>query len=59
MLPSLVAHTVGYETVVDTHNTVYVKRMWQALPCSTGMANVGAYNTVWVMTRLEGCIAPI
>ena len=32
---------------------------WQALPCLPGMANVGAYNTVWVLTRLEGCIAPI
>ena len=33
--------------------------MWQALPCSPGMANVGAYNTVWVLTRLEGYIVPI
>jgi len=33
--------------------------MWQALPCSPGMANVGAYNTVWVLTRLEGCIVLI
>ena len=24
MLPSLVAHAVGYETVVGAHNTVYV-----------------------------------
>ena len=32
--------------------------MWQASPCSPGMANVGAYNTVWVLTCLEGCIVP-
>ena len=25
MLTSLVAHAVGYETVVDAHNTVYVQ----------------------------------
>ena len=46
MLPSLVAHVVGYETVVGSHNTVYVRRLWQVLPCSPGKANVGAYNIV-------------
>ena len=46
VLPSLVAHAIGYEMVVGAHNTVYVRRMWQALPCSPGMANVGAYNTI-------------
>ena len=46
MLPSHVAHAVGYETVVGAHNTVYVRRMWQALPCSPSMAYVGAYNTI-------------
>ena len=25
MLPSLVAHAVGYETVVGAHNTVYIQ----------------------------------
>ena len=59
MLSSLVAHAVGYETVVGTHNIIYVRRMWQALPCSPGMAKVGAYNTVCTLTRLEGCIVPI
>ena len=58
MLPSLVAHAVGYETVVGAHNTIYVRRMWQALPCSPGTANVGAYNTVCALTRLEGGIVP-
>ena len=33
--------------------------MWQALPCSPGMANVDAYNTVCVLTRMESCIVPI
>ena len=27
VLPSLVAHVVGYKTVVDAHNTVYVRRV--------------------------------
>ena len=59
VLPSLVAHAVGYETVVGTHNIIYVRRMWQALPCSPGTANVDAYNTVCTLTRLEDCIVPI
>ena len=25
MLPSLVAHAIGYETIVGSHNTVYVQ----------------------------------
>ena len=67
MLLSLVAHAVRYKTVVDVHNTVYVRRLWQALPCSPGMANdgahntvrqnVGAYNTAWALICLEGCKA--
>ena len=59
VLPSLVAHAVGYETVVDAHNIVYVRRMWQALPCLPGTANVDAYNTVCILTRLEDCIVPV
>ena len=54
--PSLVAHAVGYETVVGTHNTVYIRHMWHALLCSPGTVNVGAYNTVCTLTLLEGCI---
>ena len=50
MLLSLVAHAVGYKTVVDVYNTVYVRRVWQALPCSPGMANDGAHNTVRQMS---------
>ena len=59
VLPSLVAHVVGYETVVGAHNIVHVRRMWQALPCSPGTANVGAYNTICALTRLEGCIVHV
>ena len=59
VLPSLVAHAVGYDMVVDVHNTVYVRRMWQTLPCSSGTANVDAYNTVCALTRLKGCIVPV
>ena len=58
MLLSLVAHAVGYKTVGGTHNTVYVRRVWQALPCLLGMANDDAHNTVRVLTCLEGCKAP-
>ena len=59
VLPSLVVHAVGYEMIIGSHNTVYVICMWQALPCSPGMANVGAYNTVCVLIRLEGYIVSI
>ena len=50
VLLSLVAHAVGYKAVIGAHNTVYVRRMWQALPCSPGMANDGAHNTVRQMS---------
>ena len=46
MLLSLVAHAVGYKLVVGAHNTVYVRRMWEVLPCSPGMGIDGAHNTV-------------
>ena len=46
VLPSLVAHVVGYKMIVGTHNTVYVRRMWKVLPYSPCMANDGAHNTV-------------
>ena len=44
VLPSLVAHAVGYETVIGAHNIIYVRRLWQAIPCSPSTANIGAYN---------------
>ena len=50
MILSLVTHAVGYKTVVGAHNTVYVRRVCQALPCSLGMAKDGAHNTVRQMS---------
>ena len=46
MLLSLVAHAVGYKMIVGAHNTVYVRCMWEVLPCSPCKANDGAHNTV-------------
>ena len=46
MLLSLVAHAVGYKIMVDAHNIVVVRRMWEVLPYSPCMVNVGAHNTV-------------
>ena len=45
VLPSLVAHAIGYETIVGDDNTVHARCVWQVLPCSPGMVIVGAYNT--------------
>ena len=66
MLPCLVAHAIGYETIVGAHNTVHAQmrlagftvfswygKCWRLQYCKV---NVGAHNTVWVLTRLEGCI---
>ena len=46
MLPSLVAHAVGYKMIVGAHNTVNVRCMWEVASSSSGMANVGACHTV-------------
>ena len=46
MLLSLVAHAVGYKTIVDAHNTVDVRCMWEIVSSSSGMADVGACRTV-------------
>ena len=32
-LVSFVARVVGYKVIVDAHNTVDVRRMWEVLPC--------------------------
>ena len=68
MLLSLVAHPIGYKMVVGAHNTVYVRRLWQALPCSPRMANdgapqhykanVGTYNTVRQMSAPTTLFGP-
>ena len=54
MLPSLVTHGVGYKMIVDVHNTVCVRRMWEVLPHSPCMANDGAHNTVDVQRHVGG-----
>ena len=46
MLLSLVAHAVGYKMIVGAHNTVNVRRIWEVLSSSSGMADIGAYHTV-------------
>ena len=46
MLLSLVAHAVRYKMVVGAHNTVYVRCMWEVLPCSLCMAKDDAHNVV-------------
>ena len=35
MLLSLIAHAVGYEMMVGTHNTIYVRRMWEVFTAFT------------------------
>ena len=69
MLPSLVAHAVGYETGVNDHNTVYVQMHVAGFTVFAWYgkyrrlqyckANVGAHNTIWVLTRLEDCIVSV
>ena len=68
MLHSLVAHAIGYETIVGAHNTVHTQTHWAGFTVFVWYgkcrrlqyckANVGAHNTVWVLTSLEGCIVP-
>ena len=43
---SLVAHAVGYKIIVDAHNTVNVRCMWEVASSSSDMADVGAYHTI-------------
>ena len=50
------------------HNTIDAQRHVGVLPCSPGMGidgahntvgqNVGAHNTAWILTCLEGCRVP-
>ena len=46
MLLSLVAHAVGYKMMVDVHNTVVVRRMWEVLQHLLCMVNDDVHNTV-------------
>ena len=43
---SLVAHVAGYKMIVDAHNTVNVRYMWEVVSSSSGMADVGVCHTV-------------
>ena len=68
VLPSLVAHAIGYETVVGAYNTVgalmhvvgSIVFFWYGKyrHLSYCWTNVSAHNTVRVLTCLEGCGAP-
>ena len=46
MLLSLGAHAVRYKMIVDAHNTINVRCMWEVVSSSSGMADVGACHTV-------------
>ena len=52
MLLSLVAHVIGYKTIVGAHNTVDVRCMWEVASSSPYRANDGAYNTVGVQKHV-------
>ena len=43
---SLVAHAVGYKIIVDAHNTVNVRCMWEVASSSSGMTDVDVCHTV-------------
>ena len=43
---SLVDHVVGYKMIVDAHNTVNVRCMWEVASSSSGVADVGVCHTV-------------
>jgi len=54
MLSSLVAHAVEYKMTVGAHNTVVVRRMWEVLSPSSGMADVGACHIVDAQRHVGG-----
>ena len=69
MLPSLVAHAIGYETIAGAHNIVHAQMRLASFTvfawygkcrrlqyCKT---NIDAHNTIWVLTCLKDCIVPI
>ena len=56
MLLSLVAHTVGYKMMVGAHNTVVVRRMWEALPHPPSMVGDGAHTTINVQRHVGGAL---
>jgi len=50
VLPSLIAHAIGYEMIVGATILFMPRCVWQVLSCSPSMVNVGAYNTVRQMS---------
>ena len=69
MLASLVAHAIGYKTIVGVHNIVHAQTRLAGFTVFTWYGkyrrlqyckiNVGAHNTIWVLTCLEGYIVPV
>ena len=68
VLPSLVAHAIEYDTITGAHNTVHAQMCLAGFTvfawygkcrrlqyCKT---NIDIHNTVWILTRLEGCKVP-
>ena len=53
-MPSLVAHAVGYKIIVDAHNTVNVRCMWEVASSSSDMADVGVCYTVDAQRHARG-----
>ena len=54
MLLNLVAHAIGYKIIVDAHNIVNVRCMWEVASSSSGMADVGACHTIDALRHVGG-----
>ena len=62
VLPSLVAHAIGYETIAGAHNIVHAQMRLASFTVFAWYGkcrrlqyyrrNVGVHNTIWVLTRL-------
>ena len=50
----LVAHAIGYKMIVGAHNTVVVRRVWEVVSSSSGMADVGACHTIDTQRHAKG-----
>ena len=51
---SLIAHAVGYKMIVDAHNTVNVRYMWEVVSSSSGIVDVSACYTVDIQRHVRG-----
>ena len=56
MLLSLVAHAVGYKTIVGATILLMSNACVRFLPCSPCWANDGAYNTVDAQRHVGGAL---